>query len=367
MSSSTFGIRAGQLIFHIEKSLRSLDELLDFASRENPKRGFLFVSKVLGKHIPVTPSVMRAIYDELATLIASGDSTYVVGMAETATGLGAGVADSLSQQQSENVFYQHTTRHELSQPLWLQLDEAHSHAVDHLLYEPQKEYLSDICTSKRLVLVDDEISTGRTLKLLAERLIPVLPEIEEIVIVSLVSWLSEEAKAPFSNLGLPVRFISLLDGEFEFIPDSSFSTKLPDSVDKDLSTAPSLKNAGRCAIKMPYQGELLAIEGDDPITIVGDGEHLYLPFLTAEKAEKAGRNVLFQSTTRSPILIGGAISTKRAFTIDERPVQHYIYNLAEDKRQVVVMLEDDARVKTHGLAHCFPATSTAPMEFVDVT
>lgn len=36
-----------------------LDDLLSFAERINPKRAFLFVSKVLGKHIPVAPSVMQ--------------------------------------------------------------------------------------------------------------------------------------------------------------------------------------------------------------------------------------------------------------------------------------------------------------------
>lgn len=32
-----------------------LEDLLGFAQRINPKRAFLFVSKVLGRHIPVAP------------------------------------------------------------------------------------------------------------------------------------------------------------------------------------------------------------------------------------------------------------------------------------------------------------------------
>ena len=36
-----------------------LEDLLDFAQRINPKRAFLFFSKVLGRHVPVAPSVMR--------------------------------------------------------------------------------------------------------------------------------------------------------------------------------------------------------------------------------------------------------------------------------------------------------------------
>ena len=83
-------ICAGKLTLQLFKGEKRLEELLDFASRENQKRGYLFVSKVLGKHIPVKPSVMRSLYQELSQQCGAGLSSYVVGMAETATGLGAG-------------------------------------------------------------------------------------------------------------------------------------------------------------------------------------------------------------------------------------------------------------------------------------
>lgn len=44
-------------------------DLLGFAERINPKRAFLFVSKVLGRHIPVSPKVMRHAFTDLAQLI----------------------------------------------------------------------------------------------------------------------------------------------------------------------------------------------------------------------------------------------------------------------------------------------------------
>lgn len=139
-------IKAGKLSIMLSHGEARLDELLAFASRENHKRGFLFVSKVLGKHIPVKPSAMRSIYNELADACisslpisqtlstASSSTTYVVGMAETATGLGAGVADSLARQcPAMSVIYQHTTRHVLPEhEAWFSLSESHSHAVDHI-------------------------------------------------------------------------------------------------------------------------------------------------------------------------------------------------------------------------------------------
>ncbi|MDO5769772.1 MAG: phosphoribosyltransferase domain-containing protein, partial [Psychrobacter sp.] len=70
-----------------------LDDLLGFAQRINPKRAFLFVSKVLGRHIPVAPSTMRRAFTDLANMLPdhSGlnklpEPILVIGMAETAVG-----------------------------------------------------------------------------------------------------------------------------------------------------------------------------------------------------------------------------------------------------------------------------------------
>jgi len=70
----------------------SLDALFDIAERKNPNRAFLFVSKVLGRHIPVKPSVMRQVYNELAACLPDTlpGPVLMVGMAETAVGLAAG-------------------------------------------------------------------------------------------------------------------------------------------------------------------------------------------------------------------------------------------------------------------------------------
>lgn len=90
----------------------ALDELFDVAERRNPKRAFLFVSKVLGRHIPVKPSVMRAVYQQLAALFPACEQGPVlfIGMAETAVGFGAGVFDEVRGSVSDPV-YLTSTRH----------------------------------------------------------------------------------------------------------------------------------------------------------------------------------------------------------------------------------------------------------------
>lgn len=354
MQKHNIQIKNGSLNITVLEQTIPLNELLDFASRENPKRGFLFVSKVLGKHIPVKPSQMRAAYDTLVEKLNGDTSSFVVGMAETATGLGAGFADSLANKQNQPVYYQHTTRYKSDLPIWLTLDEAHSHAVDHILYQPEKVLLDSITNCQRLILVDDEISTGRTLKLLGEKLLPKMKQVKEVVIVSLVNWLSLEHRAQFDAWDLPVTYASLLDGKFDYTPVPGFSPSLPKNVDKDLDNRACRNDLGRFGLKMPFDGPIPNLEIDQPRTVIGDGEHLYLPFLAAEKAEQQGGDIVFQSTTRSPIMLGNAIETKQAFRVDERDVEHYIYNLQELGRKAVHFLEDESQREINQLASRFP-------------
>jgi len=334
-------IQAGILDLSFSMGQARLDELMAFASRENHKRGFLFVSKVLGKHIPVQPQKMREIYNELALLCELNQDAYIIGMSETATGLGAGVADSLARQNPRlNIYYQHTTRHQLDYPLWFSLNESHSHAVDHLLYEPDSQLKTEICATKQLILVDDEISTGKTLLQLALGIIKKIPAIKSLTIVTLVSWLKESDLAAFDKLGIPVKFIELIKGEFNFKANPDFNVQLPENIDKALCTQKSRTDLGRLALKMPYQLKTSEFKAENKAcVVVGTGEHLYLPFLVAETLS-ATTDVLFQSTTRSPILEGDAIQHKISFD-NGAGKQHFIYNLPLD-RKVFVLCENNS-------------------------
>jgi len=391
-------IDAGLLDLELHRGAARLDELLGFASRQNPKRGYLFVSKVLGKHIPVRPHRMRALYAELAEACAavcpglparagrrpasprglgvdagtdrgvdptwtgpgptgadrggaagcnaalSCGPTLVVGMAETATGLGAGVADELARRCAGGpVFFMHTTRHCLPVAPWITLDEVHSHAVEQLLYPPGEalaHLLPQVC---RLLLVDDEMSTGRTLGLLARRLLSHLPALTDLLFVSIVDWLTPHDRSRLASLPASVHFVSVLQGRFVFRPRPGFAPRLPATLDGGLAPGPAREDLGRRGLGMPHRevfaGELAAAFGPlpepaacPPLAVIGTGEHLFLPFLLAEALEREGYDVLFQSTTRSPILIGGAIRRKLELPLDKGRVHHYCYNLDPARR-----------------------------------
>ena len=77
--------------------------LFKIAERQNPKRAFLFVSTVLGRHIPVRPQALREAADGLAERVAARlgiGPVPVMSYAETAVGLGLGVFDGLRRRIS---------------------------------------------------------------------------------------------------------------------------------------------------------------------------------------------------------------------------------------------------------------------------
>ena len=87
MDQIKINLVSGVLSLTVDRSDMPLDDLCGFAVRQNPKRGFLFVSKVLGKHWPVRPSDAYKVYEMLANKLGEIDGpVWSVGLAETATG-----------------------------------------------------------------------------------------------------------------------------------------------------------------------------------------------------------------------------------------------------------------------------------------
>lgn len=357
-------LACGRLRIETVREDLPLDALLGFASRRNPRRGFLFVSRVLGKHVPCSPRVMRGTYDRLADQMRGVPGpVLVIGLAETATGLGGGVADSLARRDArDDVIFQHTTRHRLDAPLLVQFDEVHSHAPDHLLYAPQPSLEASYRETATLLLVDDEITTGRTLVALASRLAHRLPALQQIVLVSLVNWLDPDLQCRLTDgLPVPARFVSLLEGTFEFEPRPGFAPVLPEGMRAQWPAQRSPRpDTGRRGLAMPAGAAAIdsAIErwatlsGEEPsaLTIVGTGELAYPPFLLAERLERAGCNVLFQGTTRSPILAGGDIERSLSFGDEHgEGVQNYLHNPPCLSRRPILAYESHWHAEHHPL------------------
>lgn len=347
-------LQTGQLKISVHDAKYPLEELLTFGARQNPKRRYLFMSKVLGKYVPCLPSDMRKTYQLLAKSIVQKikfpSTVWVLGIAETATGLGAGVAQELARCQTQNVIYSHTTRYHLKRDMDFSIFERHSHAPDHLIYRLDDTLPADEVES--IVFVDDEISTGKTLDQLTKKFQSHRTKIKHVFWVSLVNWLSEDQRDLYRKEYPLVKFhfISLLDGSYSFLENNSFKLQLPDQTAIGISRIANRDDIGRTGYLASAEQQarfytpdkqlldINLLDKDKKYIVLGTGEFTYYPFLFAEKLQNSGFNVLFQSTGRSPILEGKGVKSKQSFFDEAQEGIYYLYNQPKN-RQTILLYE----------------------------
>ncbi|MCB1920641.1 MAG: phosphoribosyltransferase domain-containing protein [Candidatus Competibacteraceae bacterium] len=367
----TAPIQAGCLNLTLRQEEWPLNECLTYATRQNPRRLYLFVSKVLGKHWPVRPSVMREVHQRLAAKIADlPGPLLVIGMAETATALGRGVAEEAALQNGrDDVLYLQTTRCRLTRPLAFAFDESHSHAPDHAVYLPEPALQPLFQAARSLVLVDDEISTGRTLAELARAYLQVNPQVEQIALVSIACWLNPARQRELAALlERPVQFPALIEGEFSFTADPAFPPPaLPDAFADSgryhdaIATDPARIGTVAGDWRLPECSFPLQ-RSSGGLTVIGTGEYAYTPFRVALALEEEGYDVLYQSTTRSPILVGDAIAIRWEFTDHQGDgIPNYLYNLDPDRLPVVIY-EHPALSQAHVLPNMLGGLALAVEE-----
>ena len=314
------------------------DDLFDVAERRNPKRAFLFVSKVLGRHIPVSPTIMRNVYRQLSAQFPSflPGPVLFIGMAETAVGLGAGVFDEMRHHTPEAV-YLSSTRHPVDGELWCEFKEAHSHATDHLLYLPHDaELRRRVQHARTLVLIDDEATTGNTfINLLAAlREDGGLTTIEQVITVTLTDW-SGDAIA--NTCPLPVTGVSLVRGNWRWEPNPQAPVPQMPAVNvtaRGNIPVTGRQNWGRLGMDSSAAdlGQQITVSTGEKILVLGTSEFIWEPFLLAERLEQQGAIVKYSSTTRSPIATGFAIQSAIAFTDNYGlGIPNFLYNVAHQQ------------------------------------
>lgn len=326
---------SGTLRLKLETATAPLDTLLTYAVRRNPKRGFLFVSRVLGKHIPVTPEVAARTYRTLAAALPELHAPHFIGLAETATALGEGVfrawlegePDPQSGQTRHGTF-QHTTRYHTQFPLMLRFDEPHSHAPAHLVYDPGPAARA----ATELVLIDDELSTGTTLQNLAAAWLELHPHVLRVVLVSLTDWCPRRRELA-ESLGVPVDFVSLTRGELSFTPDPDWHpAALPavvgNGADKTALLPTQSARYGHLT-NLPTPDTLgLTFRATDYVLVLGTGEYQYPAFALARLIAPGVASCLWNATTRSPILPGLAIRHTLTFADNVSDgIPNFVYNV----------------------------------------
>ena len=218
------------------------DDLFQMAARINKKRSFLFVSKILGKHIPIDPKIglltgalLANRYMETRMEIDTGlrerllsffsnhldeyvDDPFIneqvnpviIGFAETATALGHAFYQSF---QKADFF--HTTREQLlGIESVIMFEEEHSHATSHRCYVDE----SILNNKREIILVDDEMTTGKTNVNIIRSIQKRFPR-KTYTVVSILDWRSDENIQLYreleQELGITIYSVSLLKGQIQ--------------------------------------------------------------------------------------------------------------------------------------------------------
>lgn len=348
MSQYTIQLPSGVLDISTSKEDIPLLDICGFAARENSKREFLFISKVLGKHYPVKPSVINHIHKTLASKInhLEHKKCLFVGFCETATALAQGIYNNSAVFDK---YYFQTTRHHFENNLLFTFQEEHSHATDHLIYNSNNQ---DISNYDHLILIDDELTTGNTIiNFINQFLKTITHELKSIYIISIKNWIPQSKISDIQSLfnNIDIHFVQLIKGEFVFYKHNNFHFFNPlnnrSSENKDyISTA----NFGRFGYSTPpdidisfLNSEILPPSKEDPFLILGVGEFIYYPYQISMYLEEQGYNVYYQSTTQSPIFVSNDISSKIEFKDNYNDnISHYLYNVSPYQYKNIMILYD---------------------------
>ncbi len=355
MRTLEIDLPAGQLILSVrEEQDWPLERLLDFAARENPKRSFLFVSKVLGKHLPSDPKEMRAAHHDLGQKILDvmvqdsslqGPSVLVLSLAETATGLGYGLFQALKGLlPGQDFLFWNSSRYREIQDQWLSFEESHSHAPNQWMCGLGEAFAQTLPQIQTLILADDEISTGNTFANLLKTMSEHLPALKQVIVASLADFSNLDSQSWNQKMGLKTDAVALISGQYQFLQNPQ--AVLPSLPKAQASGARPqgtlLRQWGRYGLReiqtIPKQIQSQVLEhlsrvgvqnpGLSSVLVLGCGEFMQSSLDLAEWIQEQGFACRVQSTTRSPILPGLAIQHKWVLPdpVGEA-TPHYLYNV----------------------------------------
>ena len=313
----------------------TLDDLFVLGKRSgNKKRSYLLIDPLQAKHIPVSPAKALDMIDTLGEQLAAAypDTGCIIGFAETATAISAAAA----MHFAPHTIYLQTTRENVGDernPFLLDFSEEHSHAVKQVLRTDliAKQLKFSLLNDRPVMLIDDEISTGKTavnvIGSLNKRL-PLLPRyISGYIIGSVINRMDSSTREAYAAEGIDCASLVFADTDgleervagFETVPPA----ELPDVPAKEYDELaaeekiPDLRRGGVFVhdLKMwlgRFAEEAFGLVKDmlpaEGRVLVMGTEECMLPAMLLGRLieERTKAEVYSHSTTRSPIGISGA-------------------------------------------------------------
>ncbi len=341
----------------------SENDVLRVAKRyNNNKRKYLLVNPLQGKHMSVKPSQALEMMNALADKVAQSNvkTKLVIGFAETATAIGAVCAKKFGN----NCIYLTTTREDITD--YIEFKEEHSHAPGQKLYTKNlNRYIND---TNDIVIAEDEISTGNTIKNIITKIRSkfAYARSKRFVVASIINRLTDEKIEEFKQEN--IEFIYLVRIENRDFEEECKGLRITEPKKPDLKNVPNMRfiyiskteldarkgievgkynNFWDSEIKRLYNDIVSFLPNSGKILVLGTEEYMIEPLYLAEKIESSGNyDVYFHATTRSPI----GISSRENYPINSGYSLHsfydvdrktYIYNIASYDA-VIVMTDSDA-------------------------
>jgi hypothetical protein len=352
MNFVTKQMPTGELTLKVDEARFPLNWLIGFAARANAKRGFLFLSKVLGKHWPVTPRAMDMIHSDLSGQIPPSlpGPVIFIAMAETAIGLGQGVFEAyLRDNPGRSALFLHSSRYRVGSVPFFEFEESHSHAPRQFLHLSERA-AELFAQARSLVLVDDEASTGNTFVNLAAVCRARNPNIERIHLAVITNFMGREANAELTpRFGVPTTVGATLSGHYSFVNGPA---PAPVAAPAQLFDADAERGASAAFGRIGVERALAAphalavrlareIGAGESVLVLGTGEFMHPAFLLARELEALGKHVLVQSTTRSPILSWGSVGQIVSCPDNYgEGIANYLYNVAANQYRHVFICHE---------------------------
>lgn len=343
----------------MEPAEYTAESILRVAKRHNnKKRKYILVNPRQGKHMPVSPQraldMMKALGDKAARRF--GETRLVIGFAETATAIGAVVAQTLHP----DCIYIQTTREDMPElGECLEFLEEHSHAPEQKL--AVKGLAEAIEHTDAVVLVDDEISTGRTICNIIAQLRETYPALQgkRLIAASLINRLSPVDEERLQSAGIESEYLLKLpqDDYTAMVEKWPAEEAQPLRMEERVSYECFLQKQEynpRCALpigrywrewermaqEIPAQ---LPLELQADTLVLGTEECMLPGLLVGQALEARGAAVHFQATTRSPISISAAADYPirsgwqvRSLYDEGESRRNFIYNLRPYEQVVIV-------------------------------
>lgn len=324
----------------------------------NAKRAYLLVNPLQAKHMPVSPTealtMMRTLGEGLRQEFPG--ARLVLGFAETATALGAAVASRLGPDCA----FLTTTREAGEGPGWVRFLEEHSHAAEQKLWGGDLDAL--LQETDTVLFVDDEISTGKTLRNMVAQLTRRWPALGEktLVAASLLNRVTPEQEEALADAGITCRCLVRLPQEDHTAQVADWTvTEAPPAVPQNLSfrqeTLPgeglldprktlrigAYDSSCQAVAEAMLSHTLGPVDTLGKTLVLGTEECMYPALILGERLERLGAEVCCHATTRSPIGLCDAPGYPirsgwklPSFYEEERTT--YVYNLREYDTVIVV-------------------------------